>query len=135
MDIKKVTVNETYVERLIETNDVTDNDLILFTEDVYSTNFFTATIIGRRHILARVFKQSYGNQYISFSMEVIECIGTNCEEIINKKEIRRRETTIFGKYKVYRQLWNNELNRCYYLDNQLNYKSKILEKNKELQCS
>lgn len=125
MDIKKIILNDTYVDRLIETTEITENDLVLFTEDVYSTNFFTANIIGKRHILARILKQSYRSSYITFSMEVIECIGYNCEEIISKGEIRRRETSILGKYKVYRQLWNNELNRCYLLDEQFRFKNKL----------
>ena len=132
MDIKNIKINETYVDKLIETTDITNNDLVLFTEDVYSVGFFTARIIGRRHVLARVTKQSFGSTYITFSMEVIECIGTNCEELMQKKEIRRREKTVFGKYKVYRQLWNNELNRCYYLDNQFEFKSQINNKEKAL---
>lgn len=77
MDIKKITINDTYVDRLIETNDITQNDLIIFTEVVYSINFFYAAIIGKRHILARVIKQSFGNKYITFSLKVIECIGLN----------------------------------------------------------
>lgn len=122
MDIKKITINDTFVDRLVEVDEVVTGDLIVFTEDIYSTNFFTATIIGKRHILARIIKQSYGRNYITFSMEVIECIGDNSSEIIDKGEIRRRENSIFGKYKVYRQLWNNELDRCYLLDGQYRFK-------------
>ncbi|MDU5107770.1 hypothetical protein [Clostridium sp.] len=125
MDIKSVTFNETFVDKLVETTDITEHDLIIFTEDVYSTSFFTATIIGRRHILARILKQSFGDKYITFSLEVIECIGTNCEELIQKREIRRREKTIFGKYKAYRQLWNNEFNRCYFLDELFEFKNTL----------
>lgn len=125
MDIKKITINETFVDKLIEATDITENDLILFTEDVYTTSFFTATIIGKRNILARVVKQSYGNKHITFSMEVIECIGVNADEIMKKKYIRRRESTVFSKYKVYRQLWKNEFNRCYFLDGQFEFKNEL----------
>ena len=122
MDLKNLTINDTYVDRLVEADEITEDDIILFTEDVYSSNYFSATIIGKRHILARVTKLHYGDKYLSFSMDVIECIGDNNEEILNKKQIRRREKTIFGKYKVYRRLWNNEFNRYCILDVQEKYK-------------
>lgn len=126
MDIKKITFNETFVDNLIEAEEITENDLIIFTEDVYETGLFTATIIGKRTVLSKITKQSFGNNYITFSMEVIECTGTKSEELLKKIFIRRREKTIFSKYNVYRQLWDNELNRCYFLDDQFAFKNSII---------
>lgn len=120
--LKKIELNGLTVDNLIKTREVTVGDTIVFTEDVYSGTFFNSTLIGKRTVVARVFKQSYGQQYITFSVEVLEAIGCNAHEIIEKRYIRKKEPNLFSKYAVYRQLWKNEINRYYLIDGQMMFK-------------
>lgn len=124
-NLKKIELNGYIIDQLIETTEVTAGDLIIFTEDVYTDNFFNAKIIGRRTIIARALKQSYGNSYITYSLEVLDCVGFKANEVKEKKYIRKRESHILGKYKVYRKLWNNEINRCYLLDSLREFKHEL----------
>lgn len=116
MEYKNIFINDRYVEKLIEAKDIIENDYVLFTEDVYDVNFFSAKVIGKRHIYGKINKTFLNDNSISYSIDVLECIGTNKDEILKKKTIRRKETTIFKKYNVYRKLWNNEINRFLFLD-------------------
>lgn len=116
MDYKNIFINDRYVEKLIEAKDIIENDYVLFTEDVYDVNFFSAKVIGKRHIYGKINKTFLNDNSVSYSIDVLECIGTNKDEILKKQTIRRKETTIFKKYKVYRKLWNNEINRFLFLD-------------------
>lgn len=120
--LKTIEFNGFVVDSLIKTNEITVGDMVVFTEDVYNGNFFNSSLIGKRTIVARVFKQSYGQQYITFSMEVLEAMGCNSQDIIDKKFIRKKEPNLFNKYAVYRQLWKNEINRYYLIDSQMMFK-------------
>ena len=128
MDIKNIIFNGIKVENLIETENVVSGDLILFTEDVYEGEFFNAKIIGRRNVLAKVYSHSYGKKYITFSLKIVDAIGYKSNEIKEKIYIRKREPSLFSKYKVYRTLWKNEVNRCYLLDGQYVFKNYLKEK-------
>lgn len=121
-DLKNIEINGFMVDSLIKTKEITVGDIVVFTEDVYSGTFFDSSLIGKRTVVARVFKQSYGQQYITFSMEVLESIGCNSKEIIDKQFIRKKEPNLFSKYAVYRQLWKNEINRYYLIDSQMMFK-------------
>ena len=133
MFFESVNFNNQIVKDIIETDNVVKGDLIIFTEDVYSKNFYVHKIIGRRTILARIYNHNYGEKYITFSMEVIDCIGTDSDKLIIKKYIKRREPTLFKKYKVYRQIWKteiDEINRFYFLDAQHVFKHSLIQTEK-----
>lgn len=128
MDVKNIIFNGIKVENLIETDNVVSGDLILFTEDVYEGEFFNAKVIGRRNVLAKVYRHNYGHNYITFSLKVIDAIGCKADEVKEKLYIRKREPNLLSKYKVYRTLWKNEINRCYLLDGQYVFKNYLKEK-------
>ena len=92
------------------TGDVVVGDIIEFTEKVWGGSFKNPYELGKRIIIAKVIKDSYGKkkQQHTFTIEIIKSSGYNSLEEGIKTTRKGRNIYRFGTKRL---LWKNENNR------------------------
>lgn len=115
-------IQSKYNNDIVKTDNIVAGDVIFFKENVFNSNYFMKQIIGERIIKAKVYKCSYGKSNITYSLEVLNCIGDYADDVLRKKYIRKREKTLYGSSNIYRLYWKNEINRCCLTDELIDYR-------------
>jgi len=90
--------------------DACAGDVILFEEGVFGGSRFNPTFLGKRRIVARILKDSYGakSQQHTFSLSVLASDGVDALNV-GKKTIRKGRNIYRNGTK--RQAWQNEADR------------------------